>query len=74
MLVEPTEVAPILHNAVAQVQSPWGLSWVMILAILLLIVGIFPLQYRQCHWWAFSGAVLSTILVDSLFWLAAALA
>ncbi|MFM6062253.1 MAG: DUF3120 domain-containing protein, partial [Microcystis panniformis] len=27
-----------------------------------------------CHWWAFSGAVLSTILVDGLFWITASLA
>ncbi|NQZ62371.1 DUF3120 domain-containing protein, partial [Crocosphaera sp.] len=26
------------------------------------------------HWWALGGAVLSTILVDSLFWFAASLA
>lgn len=74
MQVEPALASPILHSALAQVQSPWGLSWALILAILLLVVGILPLQYRQCHWWAFSGAVLSTILVDGLFWLAAALA
>lgn len=74
MQVEPALASPILHSALAQVESPWGLSWALILATLLLVVGIFPLQYRQCHWWAFSGAVLSTILVDGLFWLAAALA
>ena len=70
----PSSVAPILHSALAQVQTPWGLGWAIVMAIVLLIVGIFPLRYRQYHWWAFSGAVLSTILVDSLFWLAAALA
>jgi hypothetical protein len=74
MQVEPASVAPILHNAVLQVQTPWGLGWAIILAVVLLALGIFPLRYRQCHWWAFSGAVLSTILVDSLFWLAAAAA
>jgi hypothetical protein len=74
MQVEPALVSPILHSALAQVQTPWGLSWALILAIILLAIGIFPLRYGQCHWWAFSGAVLSTILVDSLFWLAAAAA
>jgi hypothetical protein len=29
------------------------------------------LQVRRDHWWAFGGAVLSTILVDGLFLLAA---
>jgi hypothetical protein len=33
-----------------------------------------PLKNKQKHWYAFSGAVLSTILVDSLFLVAAILA
>jgi hypothetical protein len=37
----------------------------------LLSVGIWPLRHRQLHWWAFGGAVLSTLLVDGLFWIAA---
>ena len=74
MQVEPALVSPILQSAVAQVQTPWGQGWALMLAIVLLMVGIFPLRYKQLHWWAFSGAVLSTILVDSLFWLAAAAA
>lgn len=74
MQVEPELVSPILHSAVSQVQTPWGLSWALILATMLLTIGILPLRRQQCHWWAFSGAVLSTILVDSLFWLAAAAA
>ncbi len=71
MQVEPALALPILQSAVAQVQTPWGQSWALILALVLLTLGILPLRYRQIHWWAFSGAVLSTILVDSLFWLAA---
>jgi len=74
MQVEPALVSPILQSALAQVQTPWGQGWALMLAIVLLMVGIFPLRYKQLHWWAFSGAVLSTILVDSLFWLAAAAA
>ena len=62
------------ENAVGQVQTPWGQSCALILAVLLLTLGILPLRYQKLHWWAFSGAVLSTILVDSLFWLAAAVA
>jgi hypothetical protein len=37
-------------------------------------VGTASLLNKQCHWYAFGGAVLSTILVDSLFLLAAVLA
>jgi hypothetical protein len=34
-------------------------------------VGIMSLSAKQSHWYAFSGAVLTTIVVDSLFlWVA----
>ncbi|MEH2192572.1 MAG: DUF3120 domain-containing protein [Nostoc sp.] len=66
------DLAPqILQNALMQVQTPWGQSWAIILALVLLTVGIFALGGKQRHWYAFGGAVLSTILVDSLFLLAA---
>lgn len=71
MQVEPALASPILQSALSQVQTPWGQGWALILALSLLTLGIFPLRYQQLHWWAFSGAVLSTILVDSLFLLAA---
>lgn len=71
MQVEPSMAGAILHGAIAQVQTPWGIGWALALAALLLGVGLLPLRSRQLQWWAFSGAVLSTILVDSLFWLAA---
>lgn len=67
-------VSPIFHNALAQIETPWGISWAIVLLNLLLAIGIYPLQKRVCHWWAFSGAVLSTILVDGLFWITASLA
>ncbi|MEJ1932812.1 DUF3120 domain-containing protein [Nostoc sp. NIES-2111] len=71
MLVEPAKVSPILQSAVSQVQTPWGIGWAVILGLGLLIAGIIPLKQKQRHWYAFSGAVLSTILVDSLFLIAA---
>jgi Protein of unknown function (DUF3120) len=71
MLVEPEEAPQILHNALQQVQTPWGQTWAIILGLVLLGVGILPLRQRKKHWYAFSGAVLSTILVDGLFFLAA---
>ncbi|NCQ94216.1 MAG: DUF3120 domain-containing protein [Microcystis wesenbergii Mw_QC_S_20081001_S30D] len=72
--LDPNLVSPIFHNALAQIQTPWGVSWAIVLLNLLLAIGIYPLQKRVCHWWAFSGAVLSTILVDGLFWITASLA
>jgi hypothetical protein len=79
MQVEPDSVFPILHEALQQMQTPWGMLWVGILVSILCISGWLPFAkvsvfhgYRHgLHWWAFSGAVLSTLLVDGLFWLAA---
>ncbi|MFM7715021.1 MAG: DUF3120 domain-containing protein, partial [Microcystis sp.] len=72
--LDPNLVSPIFHNALAQIETPWGIAWAIVLLNLLLAIGIYPLQKRVCHWWAFSGAVLSTILVDGLFWITASLA
>ena len=74
MLVEPEAASPILKAALSQVQTPFGVAWAIVLAVVLLTVGIIPLKYKQLHWYAFSGAVLSTILVDSLFLVAAVVA
>ncbi|WP_239005489.1 DUF3120 domain-containing protein [Gloeothece citriformis] len=73
MQVEPALVTPILQSAIAIVQTPWGVSWAVVLANFLLAIGLWSLQQKQAYWWGFSGAVLSTILVDSLFWVATSL-
>jgi len=75
-LVESDKVGEILHNAVTQVKTPWGETWAITFALLLLIIGILPLKIgkfpkKACY--AFSGAVLSTIVVDGLFLLVALL-
>ncbi|MDH6083584.1 DUF3120 domain-containing protein [Umezakia ovalisporum] len=74
MQVEPDSVSPILQSALMQVQTPWGQGWAVVLGILLLTAGVLPLRTKSKHWYAFSGAVLSTILVDSLFLIAASAA
>lgn len=71
MVVDEASARPIFQGAIAQIQTPWGISWAIILASFLLVVGMLPLSSQKLHWWVFSGAVLSTILVDGLFWLAA---
>ncbi|WP_199313453.1 MULTISPECIES: DUF3120 domain-containing protein [Cyanophyceae] len=71
MQVEPSQAQSILQDAVAQIQTPWGVCWATFLIIILLVVGCLPIRSRQLHWRTFSGAVLSTLLVDGLFWLAA---
>lgn len=74
MRVEEDLARSIFQQAIVQISTPWGVAWAIILALLLVVVGILPLYSRQSYWWAFSGAVVSTILVDSLFWLAASTA
>lgn len=74
MMVDPSQAAPIFQSAIAQIQTNWGISWAIILVSLLLGLGKWALEKPELHWWAFAGAVLSTILVDSLFWIAAILA
>nr|WP_239121223.1 DUF3120 domain-containing protein [Spirulina major] len=69
MQVEPELAPEIFHNAIAQIETPWGLSCAIALLSLLFILGMRSLQNQEQHWWAFGGAVLSTILVDGLFWL-----
>jgi hypothetical protein len=71
MQLDPSLATSILQQAIAQVRTPWGTAWAIVLVNLLLGVGIIPLGTKQLHWYAFSGAVLTTILVDSLFlWVA----
>lgn len=74
MRISPEGASQILQNALTQVQNPWGQGWAVTLAVILAVVGTGSLLNKESHWYAFGGAVLSTILVDSLFLLAAALA
>ena len=69
--IDPALASPILKAALTQVQTPWGISWAIVLVNILLAVSWWSLRKIELHWWAFAGAVLSTILVDSLFWIAA---
>jgi hypothetical protein len=73
MAIEPELAGAVFHQALAQMQTPWGIGWAMILVLLLWGLGVWALGRRAYPWQAFGGAVLSTILVDSLFWLAAIL-
>lgn len=74
MQVELDATPPILKDALSRMETPWGIGCAVVLISILLLGGILPLKSKQLHWWAFSGAVLSTILVDGLFWIAASLA
>ncbi|NEP60371.1 MAG: DUF3120 domain-containing protein [Symploca sp. SIO2G7] len=74
MQVDSALASSILTCAIAQVNTPWGIGCSAVLVVTLLVIGLWTLGKKQLHWKAFSGAVLSTILVDSLFWLAASIA
>lgn len=71
MQVDPALARPIFQSAAAQIHTAWGMGWAVCLILILLIVGCIPLRYQELHWWTFGGAVLSTVLVDGLFWIAA---
>lgn len=74
MQVGEMSARPIFQSAIAQIQTPWGIAWAIILASLLLALSLLPLASQKIHWWAFGGAVVSTLLVDGLFWVAACFA
>ncbi len=74
MQAKEDALQPIFQAAIAQIQTPWGIGWALTLISLLLIFSLLPLRSQRLHWWAFSGAIFSTILVDGLFWLAATFA
>ncbi len=74
MQVDPAQVGTVLQAACATLQTPEAVLKGGILLSGLIILGTLPLTRPKAHWWAFSGAVLSTILVDALFLLSAVLA
>ena len=74
MQVEPSLIHSVLQAALGQMLTFQGAKCAGVLLIFLLLLGLLPLRSRRLHWWAFSGAILSTILVDGLFFLAAILA
>jgi uncharacterized membrane protein YjjB (DUF3815 family) len=78
MLVEVQGALPILQTALLQIQNASGALWAGVLILVLCVSGLLPLaiarvrrgQHEALHWWAFMGAVLSTLIVDGLFWFA----
>lgn len=74
IMLQPDLAQPILQDAIAHLQTPWGIGWAIILLTILTGIGLWSLQKTQLSWWAFGGAILSTIVVDGIFWLAASVA
>ncbi|MEL6382087.1 MAG: DUF3120 domain-containing protein [Cyanobacteria bacterium J06626_18] len=67
MQVDSELVPVLLRQAAATLQNPVAVTQALALAVALLIIGTLPLKSKQPCWWAFSGAVLSTLIVDVLF-------
>ncbi|NER83013.1 MAG: DUF3120 domain-containing protein [Leptolyngbya sp. SIO1D8] len=67
MYADPDWVPLLLREAATTLQHIAPVGQGVILALGLLITGLLPLKSRQPCWWAFSGAVLSTLIVDLLF-------
>lgn len=74
MVVEADQAPLILHAALGRLDSPWGVTWAVGLGWILMFTGLTALTEREHHTYAFAGAVLSTILVDALFLIAAIVA
>lgn len=74
MVSPPSDAGSILHSALLRMETYQGVGCAIVLLSLLVLLGTVPLRFPDAKWWAFSGAVLSTILVDSLFFVAAVLA
>lgn len=67
MVLDPEWVPTLLQEAVATLHNSTAFGQGVILAVALLVIGVIPLRSKQPCWQAFSGAVLSTLLVDLLF-------
>ncbi|MGD1950980.1 MAG: DUF3120 domain-containing protein [Leptolyngbyaceae cyanobacterium] len=74
MQVEPTAVGSVLQAALSQIANPIAAVRACILLAILIVVGGLAIKSDKAYWWAFAGAVLSTILVDTLFLITAILA
>lgn len=64
---EPQQAAAIFQQAVSQIATPWGISWAIVWANVLLGMSLAAIGRSGAAWYAFAGAVIFTLLVDGLF-------
>jgi hypothetical protein len=75
MLASPDLAPLVLRTASATLESEVAACRAIVLVFFLLVATAIALTTsRQLAWWAFGGAVFSTLVVDGLFFLTAALA
>jgi len=71
MQVDLSLAPPVFQDAVTHMSTPWGFGSAAVIVAILLVTGLSTLRFPALHWKVFSGAVLSTVLVDGLFCIAA---
>ncbi len=71
MVGPPEEAGQVLHSALLRMETYEGVGYAIVLLTLLVMLGTIPMRSTSTKWWVFSGAILSTIVVDSLFFVAA---
>lgn len=74
MIGPPEEAGQVLHSALLRMETYEGVGYAIVLLTLLVMLGTIPMRSTSTKWWVFSGAILSTIVVDSLFFVAAVFA
>ncbi|WP_225887015.1 DUF3120 domain-containing protein [Nodosilinea nodulosa] len=75
MAISPDTAPLVLRAASATLQTDVAACRAIVLVLFLLVAtAIAVTTSRQLAWWAFGGAVFSTLIVDGLFFLTAALA
>lgn len=74
IMIDPEQAGLIFHMALMQMNTTLGWTWAIGLLSLLSLTGLGTFRIKTLPALAFSGAVVSTILVDGLFWVAALLA
>ena len=74
IMIDPEQAGLIFHVALMQMNTTLGWIWAIGLLSLLSLTGLGSFRIKTLPALAFSGAVVSTILVDGLFWVAALLA
>ena len=67
MAAPPAQVPLIFREAVAQVETPAGVTIAVICGVLLLTLGWISARSTTIQGWIFSGTLLGTLLVDCLF-------
>jgi Protein of unknown function (DUF3120) len=73
IMLTPDQAELIFQTALMQMNTPLGWTWAIGLLSLLATTGFLSFRINTLPAMAFSGAVVSTIVVDGLFWVVALL-